>query len=66
MKQLWMFFFMCLVFNLKGATKPNVIIIYADDLGRGILGSYGQQVLKTPNIDRLASDGMQFYNSYGL
>ncbi|MCL2664218.1 MAG: sulfatase-like hydrolase/transferase [Defluviitaleaceae bacterium] len=46
-------------------TKPNVIYIYADDLGRGMLGCYGQQLLETPNIDRLRRGGMMFNRMYG-
>ncbi len=49
----------------KPAQKPNVILIYADDLGRGLLGTYGQEIIKTPNIDRLADEGMRFDNAYG-
>jgi len=45
--------------------KPNIILIYADDLGGGLLGCYGQQIIKTPNIDKLAEDGMRFSNAYG-
>ena len=45
--------------------KPNVIFIYADDLGRGMLSCYGQQKFKTPNIDRIANEGLQFENSHG-
>ncbi|MDO5970626.1 arylsulfatase [Flavivirga aquimarina] len=45
--------------------KPNVILIYADDLGRGLLSVEGQQIIKTPNIDKLASEGMRFENAYG-
>ena len=45
-------------------TKPNVIYIYADDLGYGELGSYGQQKIKTPNLDRLAKEGMRFTQHY--
>lgn len=45
-------------------TKPNVIYILADDLGLGDLGCYGQKKLKTPNIDRLAKEGMQFSAHY--
>lgn len=45
--------------------KPNVILIYADDLGIGMLGSYGQKLVKTPHLDRLASEGMKFNNYYG-
>ncbi len=42
--------------------QKNIIYIYADDLGRGMLSCYGQKLFKTPNIDRLASEGMQFTN----
>ena len=45
--------------------KPNVILIYADDLGIGLLGAYGQQLIKTPHIDQLAREGMKFTNYYG-
>ncbi len=45
--------------------QPNVILIYADDLGIGMLGCYGQQIVKTPNIDRLAAEGIKFNNYYG-
>lgn len=46
------------------AQKPNVIIIYCDDLGYGDLGCYGNRVIRTPNIDRLAKDGMMFTDYY--
>lgn len=46
------------------ALRPNIILIMADDLGYGDLGCYGQQVLKTPNIDRLASEGIRFTQAY--
>ncbi|MGQ1785325.1 MULTISPECIES: arylsulfatase [unclassified Saccharicrinis] len=45
--------------------RPNVIFIYADDLGRGLLSGEGQKIIKTPNIDRLADEGMRFENAYG-
>lgn len=44
---------------------PNVILIYADDLGIGLLGCEGQQLIETPHIDRLAEEGMRFNNYYG-
>jgi arylsulfatase A-like enzyme len=44
--------------------KPNIIFILADDLGYGDLSCYGQQQFKTPNIDRLASEGMKFTAHY--
>ena len=43
---------------------PNIIYIYADDLGYGELGCYGQQKIKTPNLDRMAKEGMRFINHY--
>ena len=46
------------------AKPPNVIYILTDDLGIGDLGCYGQQKLKTPNIDRLAEEGMRFTDHY--
>ena len=44
--------------------KPNIVFIYVDDLGYGDLGCYGQETLKTPNIDKLASGGMLFTQHY--
>ncbi len=41
-------------------SKPNIIYIYADDLGRGMLSCYGQKYFQTPNIDRLSDEGLQF------
>ena len=44
-----------------GAEKPNIIFIFADDWGWGDLGCHGHPYLKTPNIDRLAKEGTDFY-----
>jgi uncharacterized sulfatase len=44
--------------------KPNIIFIMADDLGYGHLGCYGQQLIQTPNIDKLAAEGMRFTQAY--
>jgi arylsulfatase A-like enzyme len=44
--------------------KPNIILIMADDLGYGDLGCYGQQKIQTPNIDRLATEGLRFTQAY--
>lgn len=49
----------------EDASRPNVILIFADDLGPGLLGCYGQKLIKTPHIDRLAAEGMKFNNYYG-
>ncbi|HTF21582.1 MAG TPA: arylsulfatase [Chryseolinea sp.] len=43
---------------------PNIVLILADDLGYGDLGCYGQQKFKTPNIDRLAREGILFTQYY--
>lgn len=62
--------FLAAVFSLSpflasaAAFKPNIILIYADDLGMGMLGCYGQEIVKTPNIDRLASQGIMFTRCY--
>lgn len=44
--------------------KPNIIYILADDLGYGDLGCYGQERIATPNIDRMAREGMRFTQHY--
>ena len=44
--------------------QPNIIVIYADDLGYGDVGAYGSTVLKTKNIDRLATGGVVLKNGY--
>ncbi|WP_245893714.1 arylsulfatase [Sphingobacterium gobiense] len=44
--------------------KPNIVFILADDLGIGDIGSYGQEKIKTPNLDKLASRGIRFENFY--
>src|SRR5215475_14442193 len=44
--------------------RPNIVFILADDLGYGDLGCYGQEKIRTPNLDRLAKDGMQFTHCY--
>src|SRR6188472_3774470 len=44
--------------------KPNIVFIYADDLGYGDVGAYGATALKTPNMDRLVTGGMKFINGY--
>jgi hypothetical protein len=44
--------------------KPNVVIIYADDLGYGDVSSYGATRINTPNIDRQAKQGLRFTNAH--
>ncbi len=61
-------FFLCAFilasFSLQAQQKPNIIYIYADDLGYGELGCYGQEKIRTPNLDKLAAFGMKFTQHY--
>jgi len=50
--------------NPGAPATPNIILIVADDLGYGDLGSYGQTRIKTPNLDRLAAEGTRFTSFY--
>ena len=44
--------------------QPNIVIMYADDLGFGYIGCYGATDIATPNLDRLAADGLLFHQGY--
>jgi len=44
--------------------RPNIVLIVGDDHGRGDLGCYGHPVIKTPNLDRLATEGVRFTNAF--
>lgn len=46
------------------AQKPNIVLIYADDLGYGDVSAYGSKTIKTPNMDRIAKDGLRFTSAY--
>lgn len=50
--------------TLAAADKPNIIFVMADDLGYGDLGCYGQQRIKTPNLDKMAREGIRFTSAY--
>ncbi len=56
----------CLLAGIASAENPtpNVVLIFADDLGYGDLGCYGATKLKTPNIDKLAAEGRRFTDAH--
>lgn len=65
MKQLWIVsVFLGLATVVAAQEKPNVLIIYADDLGYGELSAYGADRVPTPHSDRLASEGLRFTDAY--
>lgn len=71
---LYMGIFICLCLSLfaqepgknSSSKMPNIVYIFADDLGYGELGCYGQQKIETPNIDLLAKNGMRFTQHYAF
>jgi arylsulfatase A-like enzyme len=50
--------------TIAAADKPNIIFILADDLGYGDLGCYGQKIIQTPCLDRMAAEGLRFTQFY--
>ncbi len=50
--------------NAQSNKKPNIILIYTDDLGYGDVSAYGTSAISTPNIDRLAKNGVRFTNAH--
>lgn len=50
--------------TMQASQKPNIIFILCDDMGYGDLACYGQKYISTPNIDRLAQEGMRFTQAY--
>ncbi|MCS2842526.1 sulfatase-like hydrolase/transferase [Bacteroides thetaiotaomicron] len=52
------------IINAQADTNPNVVIIYIDDMGIGDIGCYGGKFVATPNIDKLAQDGLLFNQYY--
>ena len=68
-KQLCLIFFVSLFLSCKSeknnsTENPNIIIIYTDDLGYGDVSAYNKGTLNTPNIDKLANEGIRFNNGY--
>lgn len=58
------FFLSSMAYSAETARPPNILFILADDLGYGDIGCYGQTKIKTPNLDKLAADGMRFTQVY--
>lgn len=62
------FFFLAIAENINaqniGSPKPNIVIVYVDDLGYGDVGCYGATAVKTPNVDYLAANGLKFTDAH--
>ncbi len=61
---LLMIILVCINCKKENEIQPNILFIFADDLGYGELGSYGQEKIETPNLDELAENGMRFTQYY--
>src|SRR3954470_22119336 len=48
----------------NASQRPNIIFLLADDLGYGDIGAFGQKKIRTPNLDRLATEGMKLTQHY--
>ncbi|MGZ4962227.1 MAG: sulfatase family protein [Limisphaerales bacterium] len=64
MKKLFALALLLITFVAHAAKQPNIIIILADDLGYGDLSCYGHPTIRTPNLDRMAAEGMRFTDFY--
>lgn len=64
MKSAHLFIALCLSIASFAQPKPNVVLIYVDDLGYGDLSCYGATKIKTPHVDRLANEGLRFTNAH--
>ena len=53
-------------FILSAETRPNIVLIVSDNQGASLLGTYGNEEIKTPNIDSLASEGIRFNNAFAV
>ncbi|MCL4146984.1 UNVERIFIED_CONTAM: hypothetical protein GTU68_051252, partial [Idotea baltica] len=57
---------LCPLANIQAEepAKPNIVVFLADDMGWGDSGTYGHELIKTPNLDKLASQGVKFTQCY--
>ena len=59
------FILACLVtLNVQAVKRPNIVLLFADDMGYGDLGCYGHPTIRTPNLDRLAGQGLRLTSFY--
>ena len=61
---LYLILFIHLSSSAQTGSKPNIIIVLVDDMGYGDLGCYGQKIIPTPNLDRMAAEGCRFTSFY--
>ncbi|MGB3586529.1 MAG: sulfatase, partial [Tunicatimonas sp.] len=54
------------IYAQSSANQPNIVFIYADDMGYGDVGCYGAEDIKTPNIDQIAQNGIKFTEFYSV
>ena len=65
MRWIWLFVLMPLSAGIQAQqTRANILLLLADDLGYNELGSYGQTIIRTPELDKLAAQGMRFTDFY--
>lgn len=57
-------FYFIFIFSLYAQDVPNIVFIIADDIGWNDFGCYGNDMVKTPNIDLLAKEGLKFTNAF--
>jgi arylsulfatase A-like enzyme len=64
MKRILLVLSLALTLHVAAAERPNILIILIDDLGYGDVGCYGATAVKTPNVDRLAREGLRFTDGH--
>ena len=58
------YLFLSITFSSTAQDRPNIVLIFVDDMGYGDLGTYGARDISTPNLDRMAENGVKFTNFY--